>query len=251
MSAAVIEHLDVLAADASSTLVRLPPMAPAWRHAEAPRVNPLVAAGFTPVPAQSWVIDLAAEPERIRLRYSHGARSDLKKAGASGGKVRTATTQDLEACHALHLETYRRTGAQPVPIAAWRIIFERILPKGLARVLLYERGGRIVAAHTTGLYKRAAIYWNGASADERSGGENRLLFDAQIMAARAAGCAYFDAGDAFPNAKDAKSRGLSQFKASFGGELWPLWQGERYNPRFLPRALRAVREARAIMLDRV
>ncbi len=244
---AVVEELDRLASDGDSILMRLAAMAPAWRGAGAPRVNPLIEAGFDAIPAQSWVIDLASPPEEIRRRYSHGARSDLTTAEAAGGLVRAATPRDVDAFYALHLATYRRTGARPVPLDTFRIIFERILPQGIARILLYERGGRVLAAHTTGVFKNAACYWNGASADERAGGENRILFDAQIMAARELGCTLFDAGDAFPGAADAKDKGLSAFKGSFGGTLAPLWHGQRDNPRLGRRLFRAVRSVRDIL----
>jgi hypothetical protein len=247
---AVVEQLDVLASDAASIELRLSAMAPAWRGADGPRVNPLLVAGFDAVPAQTWVIDLSPSPDDIRRRYSHGARYDLKKAGALGCKLRPAVMSDLETFYALHLETYRRTGARPVPLDTYRVIFERILPLGFARILLYERGGRVVAAHTTGLYKKAACYWNGVSADDRAGGENRVLFDAQVMGARDVGCPLFEAGDAFPGAVDPKSKGLSDFKGSFGGELVPLWRGQRNNPRLAQRLLRAARQARLILADR-
>jgi len=247
---AVVEQLDALSADAACADLRLAAMAPAWRGADAARVNPLLDAGFTSVPAQTWVVDLAPAPDEIRRRYTHGARSDIKKAQALGGTLRAATPADLDACYALHRETYRRTGARPVPLDTFRVIFERILPLGLARVLLFEERGRIVAVHTTGLYKEAACYWNGASADDRSGGENRLLFDAQIMGAHDAGCILFDAGDAFPGTTDPKSKGLSDFKASFGGELRPLWRGERASKRLAQRLLRAAQQARLILAQR-
>jgi hypothetical protein len=245
----VVEALDDMAAGADSVLVRIAAMTPAWRGADAPRVNPLIEAGFAALPAQSWVIDLAPQPDDLRRRYSHGARSDIKKAEAAGGLMRAATPADLETFYALHLATYRRTGARPVPLDTYRVIFERILPLGYARVLLYERGGRALAAHTTGRFKGGAWYWNGASADDRAGGENRVLFDAQIMAARDAGCVLFDAGDAFPGAADTKDKGLSDFKASFGGTLAPLWHGRRDNPRLGRRLFRAVREVRDILRD--
>jgi hypothetical protein len=246
----VVEQLDTLAADGACVDIRLPPMAPAWRGADAPRVNPLMEAGFAALAGQTWAIDLAPAPDEIRRRYSHGARSDLKKASALPGAMRVATAADLDAFHALHVETYRRTGARPVPLDTFRVIFERVMPQGLARILLYESGGRLVAGHTTGIFKNAACYWNGASADDRRGGENRILFDAQIMAAREDSCVVFDAGDAFPGARDSKNKGLSDFKASFGGALMPAWRGRRNNPRLGQRLLRAARQVRLILSER-
>ena len=96
-----------------------------------------------------------------------------------------AGTKDLDIYYKLHLETYHRTGARPHPFDYFQAIFEKFQPAGLARILFAERQGKVVAAQNTGLYKAGAFYWTGASISEKEGGENRLLLDAQIMAARA------------------------------------------------------------------
>jgi hypothetical protein len=58
-----------------------------------------------------------------------------------------------------------------------------------------------------------------ASASDKAGGENRLLFDDQLSAARARGCVRYEAGKAYLAGDDAKEMGLSYFKGSFGSEL--------------------------------
>ena len=53
-----------------------------------------------------------------------------------------------------------------------------------------------------------------------------------------------------PGAKDSKNKGLSDFKASFGGELLPAWRGRRNNPRLSQRLLRAAQQVRLILAER-
>ena len=111
------------------------------------------------------------------------------------------------------------------------------------RALVFgERGGEVVAAQNTGLYKRGAIYWTGASISEKEGGENRLLFDAQIMAAREDGCLRYETGQAFVNSADSKEAGLSRFKRSFGAELFPFYRGVTISHRFALQAIWRLRE---------
>ena len=87
-----------------------------------------------------------------------------------------------------------------------------------------------------------AIYWTGASISEKEGGENRLLFDAQIMAAREDGCLRYETGQAFVNSADSKEAGLSRFKRSFGAELFPFYRGVTISHRFALQAIWRLRE---------
>ena len=212
--------------------IKLAPLAP-WLHSSsAPKVNPLVIAGMENRQTETWIVDLASTPEDIRKRYSELTRRELRKAKGLEFRLREASgTKDIDVYYKLHLETYKRTGATPHPIDYFRMIFEKFQSRGLARILFAERRGEVVAAQNTGQYKTGAIYWTGASISEKEGGENRLLFDAQIMASRAAGCRYYETGQAFVNFGDAKDAGLSRFKRSFGAELYPFYRGFLPSPR--------------------
>jgi hypothetical protein len=122
-----------------------------------------------------------------------------------------------------------------------------LVADGLAHVLFLERAGKVVGAQNTGIWKGGAIYWSGASLDERSGGDNRLLFDAQFMTCRRQGCRYYEAGQAYPAATDPKEKGLSDFKSSFGSRLAAFPAGKRLAPGRGRRLLAGLRLARAAM----
>ncbi|MGA2411745.1 MAG: GNAT family N-acetyltransferase [Candidatus Binataceae bacterium] len=228
--------------NAERSELRISALTPFLRGPEAPRINPLILAGFENTQGETWTIDLGQPSEAIRARYFNGTRYKLRRATKTPFNLREASgNRDLEIYYDLHRQTYTRTGAVSNPIDYFRIIFERFIPRGLCRILFFERGGEVIAAQNTAIYKGGAYYWTGASSNEKGGGDNRVLFDDQIMHAKARGCAVYEIGEAFVNTTDAKKRGLSDFKRSFGAELTPYYGGRLLASQWKFRLLRAAR----------
>jgi hypothetical protein len=223
--------------------VRMSPLAPRLRHNAAASADLLATAGFEDAQAQTWLVDLSRAPEAIRSGYATSTRYRLRKTARASYMLREAKgSRDVDAYFALHRETYARSGAEIHPIDYFRIIFERFVPKGLARIVFFERDGHVIAAQNTAIYKGSAYSWTGASSSEKDGGENRVLFDDQIIHAKACGCAVYETGEAFVNTTDAKERGLSDFKRSFGAELAIYPSGRLLSSTLRFRAMRAGRE---------
>jgi len=242
---ALHDHLLQLVVENNAIAVeaQIAALTPTLNIAAAPKVNPLIFSGFENTQTETWMVDLTRPDDQIRKRYSELTRRELRKASQGDIRMREAAgPQDLDIYYQLHLETYGRTGAKPHPLGYFQAIFEKFQPRGLARILFAERHGKVQAAQNTGRYKSGAIYWTGASISEKEGGENRLLFDAQIMAARAEGFIRYETGQAFVNSNDAKATGLSRFKRSFGAEMYPFYRGVLYSPRLSFRLLGGVRE---------
>lgn len=239
------DHLLNLIAESNAIALeaQISTLAPRFNGPAAPKVNPLIDIGFDNTQTETWMVDLTATPEDLCKRYSELTRRELRKASQAEIRVREAKgPKDLDTYYRLHLETYARTGARPHPIGYFQTIFEKFQPLGLARILFAERRGEVVAAQNTGLYKGGAIYWTGASISEKEGGENRVLFNAQILAARADGLTRYETGQAFVNSNDKKERGLSRFKRSFGAEMYPFYRGVLLSSRLPYRALWNLRE---------
>jgi lipid II:glycine glycyltransferase (peptidoglycan interpeptide bridge formation enzyme) len=126
----------------------------------------------------------------------------------------------------LHAATYARTGAQRHPRAYFAAIWRDFLTHGLAQVYLAEHDGRVIAARNFGVYKQAALTWTAAGEDAAGPlGANALLQWQAMRTFAQAGLEWMETGEAFPGAEDAKQRGLSAFKESFGGKLRPLYRG--------------------------
>ena len=244
---AVREHLLDVARErqAVEVTLALPPMAPAYRGDRCPRVNPLLVFGGENTLTQTWVVDLRKPLDTIRSRYSSGAREELRRIAGEPVEIREASGEtDLATYYNLHCKTYRRTGVSPHPRAYFEHIFGKIASHRLARILFCTRGDDVVAAQSSVFYKDAGIYWTSASAQTAKSGETRALIDEQIRYARERGVEWFEAGEAFPNATSGKLKGLSDFKRSFGGELFPLYRSRlvtRRRAHALSESLRAIR----------
>lgn len=222
-------------------------LTPVLNEAPANAANPLIEAGFQDRSQTTWVVDLHSGEDEIRRGYSQLTRRALRKAAETAFSLREASSAaDLDTYFALHGETCARTGASPLPFAYFEQIFTRLVPEGRSRILLLERAGVVVAAQNTGLWKTGAVYWSGASRDDREGGDNRLLFDAQILHAKAAGSRLYETGQAYPTSSDGKERGLSEFKRSFGARLARLPAGRRYAKKPIERGIAAFRLARGV-----
>jgi CelD/BcsL family acetyltransferase involved in cellulose biosynthesis len=206
--------------------VALPPLAPAFRGDRCPRVNPLLALGMANTLTQTWVVDLRDGAEAAWRGMQGRARTAIRKAENAGVTVRAGGAEDLDAYYALHRATYARTGATALPRAYFAAIWEAFLPAGASRVLLAEHEGRIVAARNFAVDKAAAVCWTAASdADALRLGANNLLQWRAMEWMIDAGIQWSETGEAFPAAGEGKAQGLSQFKESFGGELYPIYRG--------------------------
>jgi hypothetical protein len=228
---------------AFSCELQIAPLTPCLRDPGRGAGNPALALGFADCSTHTWMVDLSRPADEIRRNYSALTRRELRRSQSRSITIREAHgSRDLETYYRLHLETYGRTGARPFPIAYFQAIFETCVPARLARILFAERAGTVVAAQNTAVYKKGAVYWTGASATDKAAGENRMLFDAQIMAARSAGCVRYETGEAFPETASEKERGLSQFKRSFGASLEAYYRGMRPASNPLFRALWELRK---------
>jgi len=246
----VHEHLLALANRLGATDIDMacPPMAPALRGERCPRANPLAWVGCGGSMAQTWVVDLRGPEDAIRRAYSSGTREELKKFAREPFDIRGDQEDgDAQTFYELLTATFGRRGLPAHPRAYIQHVYDRFVQRGYARLLFLVRGGAVVAANITATYKGGAQYWFGASRDVRMAGANRVLLDRQIMEAKAAGSEFFETGQAYLSGNDQALRGISEFKRSFGSELYPLFQGSIV---IRPRTYAALQLIRAVRSGR-
>lgn len=221
----------------------LPPLAPALRGERCPRVNPLLEAGFENALSQTWLVALGENPEQIWAGLEGRARTAIRKAEKSGVAIRPADRPgDLDLYYALHCETYARTGVRPHAPAYFETIWSAFLPSGLARVWFAEIEGTAVAAGNFAVYKGGGWYWTGASSARGLAVEAGSLLQWHAMRwMAAAGVRWYDTGEAFPQARSGKLKGLNDFKRSFGGTLHPVFRGVLHGAGWRHRIERALR----------
>jgi len=244
----VHEHLLALANRLGAVDIDMscPPMAPALRGERCPRANPLAWIGCSGSLAQTWVVDLRGPEDAIRKAYSSGTREELKRFTREPFDIRSGPQDgDAQTFYELLTATFGRRGMLPHPRAYIQHVFDRLVQRGLARVLFLAREGEIVAGNITAIYKGGAQYWFGASRDARMSGANRVLVDRQIMEAKAGGAEFLETGQAYLFGNDQALRGISDFKRSFGSVLYPLFQGTIIVRPRMHAALQLVQSFRA------
>jgi hypothetical protein len=227
---------------AGSIAVGMPPLAPNLRSERCPRVNPLIEAGFDNCISQTWLVDLSGGDEAVWGRMEGRARTAVRKAEKAGVAVRVADRpNDIDVYYSLHRETYERTGVRAHPKAYFEAIWRELLPQGLARVWIAELNGDAVAAENFAVYKGAAWYWTGAATTTGLDVEANSMLQWHAMRwMMCAGVRWYDTGEAFPQARSGKLKGLSDFKRSFGGELSPVFRGTLRGGSLCHRIVRAI-----------
>lgn len=214
------------------TTLSVAPMAPAWRGPDGPRCNPLLFMGCEDSSDQTWVTDLRDGSEAVWTRFEVRARRSVRKAEAAGVTVRESTAlSDWQVFFALHQETYRRLAVPSYPQALFRTIYEQLVPNGFCRVYFGERNGVAIAAANIACDKQAGYYWHGFTSDEGllTQALRLVIWKAMEDLAGKGMLQWLDCGEAELHSS-GKPQQLSDFKRSFGGELYPLFRGRIRSP---------------------
>lgn len=196
-----------------------------------PLVNPMIFWGYINSISQAYVIDLSKTKDEIYYEFQQTTRNLInrcKKDETIKLVEAKSSKDDLDRYYKLHVQTYTRTGTSPHPKKYFEKIFFNILKNNLCRIVFLYKNDELIAAQNTLFFKDVAMYWTGASLDDKGEGENRLLMFEQIMKAKDMGLKYYEVGEAFPNVRKGKLKGLNDYKKSFGGAIHPIFSG-RWN----------------------
>jgi hypothetical protein len=215
------------AAHAIETTISLPPMAPALRGPQGPRCNPLLCLECEDISAQTWIADLRCGAEAAWKRLEGRARTSIRRAEEAGVTIRRSTSpQDWRLFFELHKTTYERLRVPSYPEALFRVIFEKLVPAGLCFVDFAWLDGTPIAATNIACYKQGGYFWHGFASDAglRTNALTLLVWNAMKTLTQSGQLHWFDCGDAALHGS-GKFRQLSEFKKSFGGELYPAFRG--------------------------
>lgn len=222
------DYVDSLAKQckADKLELSLPPLAPANLPPLAKRVNPLLLQGLKDNSSATYLVDLQNNScEDLWKRMEVRSRTAIRKAEQSKVIIKQAeNVSDVERYYELHRQTYNRTGAKPHPFA----YFETIYVNKWAHMFLAECNNQTIAAINVAAFKTGVVYLTGAADYQfHSLGANNLLQWHAMKWAKQQGYKWYDSGEAQLGTSDPKLAGLAQFKASFGGELYPYYKGVR------------------------
>jgi len=226
----------------------LPPLAPSSLQ-NTRGVNPLVLAGWVDLSTHTRVTDLTQTESDLWSSLSYDARRSVKAARTAGYTVtQLEWGEALPEYYRVHMNTYRRTGAEPYPKGYFEGIARILAPRG--RAVLWGASdplGRLVAFHNSARYAGGSDYWTGCCETEHlASGVGYLLFWEALLGAKREGCTHYELGEVFPNARDGKLKGLSTFKSKFGGDIYRLYRAE-VRLKEPPAWATAVRRARRLL----
>ena len=245
---AMLAELDAIGVRYKGTSItaQLPPVSPRVLEAGRALPNPLWQIGFADSSTATWMVSIGdAAEDKLWDGMDGRARTAVRKALKSGITVVDGNERDwLEHYVKLHRETADREGLPGMPAEFFQAIWNDLIPRKIAHAYFAIEDEQPIAAIIIFMLKGAASYNSGAGSRRAHEVEaNSLLLWHALKVARTMGCHHFDFGEAVPVTASGKSRNLSDFKRSFGGELYPLWRGRRRCPgKWLPR-LAAVRSA--------
>lgn len=189
------------------------------------QINPLINFQYIDISTHTFIVDLTQSEGSIMAGLSQHARIIIKKAEKLGYSIRPAS--GIDKYYEVHCENYHRTGVPPHPKEYFVNIYERICKKGYACVFeALDKSGEPGAFHIVALFKKKAFSWTrcGRTAHLNSG-VNYLLQIHSMLWAKSQGAELFEVGEAFPDARDGKEKGLTSFKDKFGGQLHRLFKG--------------------------
>ena len=237
--AALFAEIDRIAGECGvdSIEVRLPSIAAAYLPPARPSLNPMrVIGGYGPVGygahtsggLRDQVLSLAGGEERLWSGLEHDCRKAVRKATKCGVEVVEAVDRsDIAKYHRLHVDNFHHTGATPVPLAEFEMMWDRLHGRGLMRMYFARHEGRTIAGLIALSFAGASTYWAGSSIREAQNlRPNNLLMWHAILQSEKSGCRWFELGPTFDDADpSSKARRIGRFKEQFGGQPFELFEG--------------------------
>lgn len=167
--------------------------------------------------------DLTLDEETLLAAMKPKTRYNVRLATRRGVTVRPGRLEELPRFYAMYARTGQRDGFLVRPFGYYRHVWETFLQAGMARLLLAEVEGEVVAGLVLFRFARTAWYMYGASTERhRERMPNHLLQWEAMRWAKAQGCTTYDWWGA-PDVLDESDPlwGVYRFKAGFGGEFVP------------------------------
>lgn len=195
-------------------------------------VNPLVFWGFEPGIRYSWIIDLTKGEEHLFQNLHCNTRRAIRRLSkVERFKIRETSPEtaksDCQSFIRLSNETYHRNGMQSKAKTYYENQFFNV-SKERRKIFFLEVQGKAEpeAALMVHVYGETGRLTWGGSADIQSKDVMRLLIYKVILELKSQGYKYLEIGGAYPYLpiRD-KRRGISDFKKSFGGTLYPIYMG--------------------------
>jgi lipid II:glycine glycyltransferase (peptidoglycan interpeptide bridge formation enzyme) len=177
----------------------------------------LDALGWVPAPHvqpdRTRIIDIGQEEPAILGQMHRKCRQSISKAGRLGVRIVEADGSRLEAFHAIHSDAMRRAGISPRTLGTYRLMWDTLAPRGMARLLFAEvvaTGEPVATLFLVGCGPRITDLYGGTTSEGGRLRANYLLKWEAIRSCREAGYTQYDLWG-LPRV------GIERFKSGFGG----------------------------------
>jgi lipid II:glycine glycyltransferase (peptidoglycan interpeptide bridge formation enzyme) len=185
----------------------------------------LLSLGFQlapPVQMRSTIwVDLAASEEEILARQKQKTRYNIRLAARKGVTISSAGAQRVEDWYRLYVATARRDGFSIHGLDYYRMVVERLQPRGVANLLLAHHQGDLLGGIVVFCFGHKAQYMYGASGDEKRNLMAPYLLQWEGMRwARNNGAQIYDLWG-IPDRLDEREDlwGVYRHKRGYGGEI--------------------------------
>lgn len=144
---------------------------------------------------------------------NHGHRNNLNRAKAAGFTISVCKRLDeLDTWYALHKTRHTEIGAQPLDSRLFRNLFERLVSKGKAQLILVKRNGRIVSGGFYIHHRRVLdVFMISFDSTEAKNAPNFLNTDYSMEWAKGLGLTIYNW-----QSSSNKQSGVYQFKQQWG-----------------------------------
>jgi peptidoglycan pentaglycine glycine transferase (the first glycine) len=195
----------------------------AWVRAE-PEMEDSTAArealtglGWVPAPHvqpdRTRIIDISQEEPVILAGMHRKCRQSIAKSERLGVRVVEADGSRLEEFYAIHTDAMRRAGISPRTVGTYRLMWDTLEPRGMARLLFAEVEATeepVATLFLVGCGPRVADLYGGTTSEGGRLRANYLLKWEAIRRSREAGYTEYDLWG-------LPREGIEQFKSGFGG----------------------------------
>ena len=168
--------------------------------------------------------DLTADEDELLASFKQKWRYNIRLAGRKG--VVIDADPDREALHEFHRVlqvTAERDGFMVRDLSYYEALWDKLVSRGLARLLLARYEGELIAGILCFLLGRQCWYVYGASGnDHRDRMPNHLLQWTAMRWAKSQGCTVYDFRGVAPETPEGEASalyGLNRFKRGFAAEV--------------------------------
>jgi len=222
-----------------NTHMELPSLAPLYLPPNQHNIHWLKSYGYKDEPRSvdyTYILNLKNPLENIWNGIDKRRRTNIRKAVKNEIIITKGYEKSdiKEYYNKLHLDTYKRTGATPLPIDYFYKLLEVFSPKKMFHLFFAEYQGERIAGAMLLTYKNAGRFNSNASLQKYwEFRANELLIWHMINFLKNNGYEWYEIGGVLPSSSTPKLQGILGFKEKWGAQLIKSFDGVKYHSKVM------------------